>query len=146
MKIYLIIVCKGINLKKINLISEIRLIIKGKGTQKIIANFSDNVFDDGKCKYDNMPDKIYINGIYQNDVVIYVYNLTEEINNVKIIYNNSRITNSTSMFFGLMNITSIDFSAFDSSNVIDMSYMFYNCYNLSSKNLNKYTFFYIEKY
>ena len=39
------------------------------------------------------------------------------------------------MFSGLVNIKEIDLSEFDSSNVISMSHMFYDCQNLEKINL-----------
>lgn len=43
----------------------------------------------------------------------------------------SNVTDMSSMFYDCNNITSLDLSSFDTSNVIDMSYMFNNCESLT---------------
>lgn len=50
----------------------------------------------------------------------------------------SNVTDMSGMFFGCSNLTSINFNGFDTSNVTDMSGMFTNCSNLTSLDLSKF--------
>ena len=51
----------------------------------------------------------------------------------------SNVTNMYGMFYyGGYNLTGLDVSSFDTSNVTNMGYMFHECYNLSSLNLNNF--------
>ena len=49
---------------------------------------------------------------------------------------NLKINNMSYMFYDCSNLTNIDFSSFDTKNVTNMSYMFYNCVNLIKVNLS----------
>ena len=64
-----------------------------------------------------------------------VYNLSEQINNITIIWNRI-ITKCNSMFLYLSNITYIDLSNFNTSQVTSMPSMFYGCSSLILLNLN----------
>ena len=81
-----------------------------------------------------IPDEIYINdkikGISLNNIT--VDNIENEI---KLVWFN-KFNTCYSMFENISNITEIDFSQFDSSDVIDMQYMFYNCTSLQLLNLS----------
>ena len=103
--------------------SNITLIIKRKGYS--------NVFGD---KSDFKPDDIYINNKKQNEVQ-YSYNLTDENNIVEFIWNKNNI-NCKYLFFRCSNISKIDLTNFDTSEVTDMQYMFYGCSSLISWNLS----------
>jgi len=96
-----------ITLRKLNLVSEITIVIKGNGTQQILSTYN-------KKREYKLPNQILVNGILQNYTEKYVYNLTYEINNITMKRNN-QITNCNNMFEGLGNIISIDLSKFDSS-------------------------------
>ena len=78
------------------------------------------------------PDKVYINGNLQNRPESN-YNLTEENNDIVLIWNeNIRSTNS--LFRG-SDIQEIDLSNFNTSKLINIRYMFYECKSLKSINL-----------
>jgi len=116
------------SLKKLNLDSEITIVIKGNGTQQILSNSETIVYS-----YTNyeLPNKILINGILQNYIEKYVYNLTNQINHITMKWNN-QITNCNGMFQQLTNIISVDLSKFDSSKVVNFDSIFYNSYNIKS--------------
>ena len=129
MMVYLILIYI-INLSKeekkiyINSLSDITITIKGKGKQQIIStSFS--------------PNKIYINNILQNYTGSYANNLIEEMNVIKMEWNNP-LTSTNSMFSGLKNITNIDLSKFNSSQLTNMDYMFKGCTSLVSINLDNF--------
>ena len=100
-------------------LSEISLIIKGIGSQKILSNL------------ELLLSQIYINGYLQNSSVNMVYELTEEENDIKMIWNND-IENCDSMFYSLTNIIKVDLSKFDSSKVTIMKNMFTDYISLTS--------------
>ena len=78
--------------------------------------------------------------IEEKNINIFIENketeIKNKINNLKKgIYNiiikiNQKITNCKKMFYCCENILEIDFSNFDTKNVIDMSSMFCNCSSL----------------
>ena len=47
-------------------------------------------------------------------------------------FDTSNVTDMSSMFYGCLNLKSLDLSSFDTSNVTNMSYMFYICIRLST--------------
>ena len=79
------------------------------------------------------PDQIRVNfelkGTNANTITI--DNIEDEI---ELIWE-SKLNNCNSMFMGIGDITEIDFSSFDSSEVTDMELMFANCISLTSINL-----------
>ena len=110
----------------------IKLKINRIGIQNV---FTHNTGSDAFPKY-NFPDEIYINEEKQNDIN-YQYNLNKTENEIKLMWNNP-INNSAFMFFACHNITEIDLSNFDASNIIFMTYMFSHCFSLTSINLTNY--------
>ena len=111
--------------KEINILissNEIIIKIKGKGNQKIINDWNKN------------PSQIYINNESQSNLQN-TYNLENETNEVKIVWD-SPVNSCNSMFLLLVNITEVDLSKFDASQVTDMNQMFQNCTSLTSVNLN----------
>ena len=56
---------------------------------------------------------------------------------MKVVCDNS-ITDCNYMFYDCQNLTSLDLSEFDTSNVTNMRAMFYNCQNLTSLDLNNF--------
>ena len=127
----LIILFYIINISKAeNSISKIILTIKGNGTQKILGDFCPKMTI-------NYPDDIYANNIYQSKRGLFVYNLTEEINNITISWNR-QITYCRCMFYGLSNITYVDLSFFNTSNVTSTVSMFEGCSSLMSINLSNF--------
>ena len=110
--------------------SEITLKIKGKGDQYIITNKEETNYN----YVDTLPDKIYINGIKQEQTGKIAYNLIEEYNVVTLEWEYP-LKNCSNMFRSLKNITSADLSKFDSSKAESMYCMFIDCTNLKTINL-----------
>ena len=105
--------------------SKIALKIKGIGQK--------NIFNSSFRKY-YYQNEIYINGEKQNTVNnSYIFNKTH--NYVELIWNNM-INNTVSMFGNCKDITEIDLSNFDSSQLMYTYYMFYGCTSLTSINMN----------
>ena len=109
--------------------NEITITIKGKGKQHILSTFT------GSCNepsnFTSLPDQIFVNGILQNYTGKYVDNLINQTNKITMKWNNP-IKDCNVMFRNLNNITKIDLSKFDSSQVTDMRCMFYSCTSLQS--------------
>ena len=130
---YIIYISKGNDIS--NSISKIFLTINGTGNQRILSK---NINEDEKVyDFNYIPDSILVNNISQNIEDKYVYNLTKQVNNIIITWNN-QISNCSCMFYGLTNITKIDLSYFNTSLVTDMSYMFKGCSSLISLNINNF--------
>ena len=53
-------------------------------------------------------------------------------------FNTSNVTNMSTMFYGCRALTSLDLSCFNTSNVTDMSDMFDSCYSLTSLDLSSF--------
>ena len=129
---YLIIVFLNINLshniviRKLNSNNNITLRINSKGDQRIISD-----------KFTNYPETIIINELVQDYGGNITYNLTEEINNITIIWNNT-ISSCKSMFEDLSNIIEIDLTNFDSLMINDASNMFKGCSSLTSINFKNF--------
>ena len=121
------------NLIKLNSISEIVLTINGTGDQNILTQNSSCNYE--STVFESLPSQIFINGDLQNYTGFIVYNLIRPVNIIRLKWNYT-FTNCNTMFSSLNNITKIDFSAFDTSNVIDMRCMFRGCTSLQSLNLN----------
>ena len=118
-------------LRKLNLDSEITIVINGNGTQQILSTGRNPYY--GSC-YNELPNQILVNGILQNHTERYVYNLTQQINKITLKWNN-QITNCNSMFEGLTNIIMVDLTKFDSSKVKYFDSFFFNCQNIKSINI-----------
>ena len=125
-----IIKCKLFNL---NYESIITITIKGKGNHTILSS-SKLDYNGNNCIFEEIPNKILINGILQNYTGKEVYNLPYEINNITMKWENDLI-NCNAMFYELSNIIRIDLSKFDSSKVINMVGMFASCEQLESIDL-----------
>ena len=82
------------------------------------------------------PDEIYINGINQSQINSQ-YDLNISNNEIKLVWN-KQINNCYSMFNNCENITEIDLSHFDSSNVTSMGSMFFGCSSLVSVNFSNF--------
>ena len=94
----------------------------------------------GSVSYSNdapKPFEIYINGINQSPKKSsYYLNQTE---NLIMLKWKDKIESTAYMFYACNNISKINFSNFDTSNVNDMRYMFYQCsglYELDLSNFN----------
>ena len=118
-------------IRNLNFDWEIYLKIKGVGEQSILSDQRD-----GNMSFKSLPNIILANGNWQN-VDYKIYDLTEEINNITLIWDH-QITNCNLMFSGLSNIIEIDLSNFDSSGVTNMLKMFKDCISLTSINLNNF--------
>ena len=119
---YVLIFTIIIQFSKANLtllkLSEIKLVIKGTGTQQILYN---------SFRYD--PSEVIVNGNLKSTCRKSCYLGNEDKNEV-IIRFSSQINTCEYMFNGLRNIIEADLSNFDSSQVISMAYMFEGCANL----------------
>ena len=116
--------------------SEIILTIKGKNNQPILNNntyilYNPIINSDENYTFDTKPSEILVNGIKINEIDFYVYNLTEDENNITIKFD-KKLKNCNVMFYGLSNIRKINLQNFDSSEVTNMIGMFYGCSNLIS--------------
>ena len=77
------------------------------------------------------PDEVIINKNKQERVT-YQYYLTEKDNNIELIWNEqTEITTASCMFYTCENITEIDLSNYDSSQVNSTYRMFRNCTQLT---------------
>ena len=105
--------------------SNVTLTIKGPGFSDILSsNFS-------REYHQNIT---YINGIKNSTITNRYY--FNEINNTVVLTWNNPINNCYEMFCDCKNITKIDLSDFDSSQVTRMSKMFFGCSKISSLNLS----------
>ena len=118
-----------INFKIISTGQEINITIVGTGKQQIVYN--DTTY------YDFKPNKILINGILQQYTDYFVYDLNKNINVITMIWDN-KLSSCFGMFFMLSNITDIDFSNFDTSNVVNMRSMFSGANSLKVLDLSNF--------
>ena len=112
--------------RKINYLatdSEVTIRIYGKGTQQLLNN-----------NFKSIPYSLEINS------VPYIFNYTIDNlkyeNNVILMKFNNEITSCENMFSGSINITQIDMTKFDFSQVTSMKRMFYENKNLLKIKLN----------
>ena len=125
--LFLIIIrFKICSLKKLLYNSEIILTIKGSGTQRIL---SDN--------FGHIPSQILVNENEINEIKYYVDNLSDDINNITLVWNYS-LTNCSHMFHNLENITNIYFTNFNTSQVEYMDYMFSSCISITKLDLTSF--------
>ena len=104
--------------------SKITLKVKGIGDSALFNN-SNNL--------KNHLQDVCINGIHQ-DNIHYIYNLNQSDNLIELIFDDN-ITDCINMFYGCKNITGIDLSNFNTSQVQYMQSMFRDCSSLTSLNL-----------
>ena len=120
-------------LRKLNLDSIINIKIKGVGIQPILNVNRSSI--KGTNFFKKIPSKIEIN---EKNVEIrknMSYNLTRDINNITLFFNES-LGDYNYMFYGLNNITEIDFKEFDSSSLTQMIGTFAGCKSLISLNIS----------
>ena len=135
-------------------LSEISLKVKGQSSS--VRILSDSFFENYK------QFQVYIDGKVQSKSTA-VYALNNEINDIKIIFNNpistankmfyqgeniieinltkfdtSQVTNMNSMFSSCSSLISLDLSNFNTSQVINMNSMFSNCSSLISLNISNF--------
>ena len=115
---------ENIQIRKLNLYTKIKISIKEKGEQRVLYQ-----------NFNYHPEQILINDALENNINDnYTIELTgEEENNITIIWNET-LQNYSRMFYGLSNITKINFIDSNDTNIEDMSYMFNNCTSLISLN------------
>ena len=106
--------------------SNITLKVKGPGYNDIFSSHVD-------FKVHLYPDIIYINEELQ-ETVNSTYNLIKNVNVVKLIWNHT-VNSTNNLFRKCIDITEIDMTNFDSSEVTDMFAMFHTCSSLTSINL-----------
>ena len=111
------------NILSISKSSYILLKIFGAGEHSIISD-----------EFTNLPDEIYINNV-KKDNINTTYNLVEENNTIKLFWEN-QVKDCSKMFKKCYDISEIDFSNFDTSNIINMDALFYRCYSLKYLNLS----------
>ena len=153
---------KNIEFRKLTSIYEITIILKGTGNQYILSDSCP--LDSPAYRYEANPDEIIINGDSKTEISK-SYDLTQETNVIKMIWNNgltrfrqmfcgisniisaevkssisTDITDLRYMFAGCSQLESIDFSNFDSSKVVFMGYLFYECISLKSIDLSYFNF------
>ncbi len=105
--------------------SIITLKIKGQYQKPIFGSF-----------FTFFPKEIKINGVSKSPGQTN-YNFENEENIVQLIWDNNNQTNTcANMFNGGSDITEIDLSYFDTSQVTDMNKMFYKCTSLNSLKLD----------
>ena len=109
------------NRKFINLLSQIHLVINGKGNQSLLNN-----------AFYPEPYKVYVNSLYEDSCKKFCV-MEYEINHITLIFNET-IVSSENMFYGSNNMTEIDLSKFDFSRVVNASFMFRGCTNLKKIN------------
>ena len=108
--------------------SKIYLNIKGISQRHILGHL---------FRGNNYLNKIYINGYSQEISNKNIYNLNESNNYVELIWNDN-LDNCDYLFHAGNEITKIDLSNFDTSNVKSMQGMFYGCSSLTSLNLTNF--------
>ena len=106
--------------------SYVMIKVKGSGNKYI--------FYHGNCApKPNFPDEVWINEVKQDNVKT-SYDLDKEENNIKLVWYNS-VSNAICMFHYCNDITEIDFSNFDSSQVNQVWSMFKYTSSLITLNL-----------
>ena len=108
--------------------SNISLKIKGKGEKNVFCSMK----NDFPYKY--YPKIVYINGAIQNNVN-YSYFFEQEDNEILLTWIDN-LVDCENMFRGCINISEVDLSNFNTSEVTDMARMFFGCSSLKSINLS----------
>ena len=114
--------------------SKITLRIKGIGESILFGNITKYSFQNI-----NHLKEVSINGNKQ-DTIEYKYDFNETDNFVELIWDDN-VNNCQNMFYKCSNITEIDLSNFNTSQVTNMSYMFSYCNQLTSLNLSNFNTF-----
>ena len=129
----IIIILANINIA-FNYLSEINITVNGTGRQQILSSFSGTCSGIGGS-FNWLPNETLVNGVPQNSNDKYVDNLVNQTN-IKTMRWNYQVTTCLNMFRNLYNITIIDLSNFDTSNVEIFNCMFTYCTSLKSINVN----------
>ena len=83
--------------KKLNLISEITITIKGTGTQQILSNYT-GYCTDREVDFQTLPDEIIINHEINHPVGKFVYDLVEDTNEITMKWINTPLIDCNGMF------------------------------------------------
>ena len=97
--------------------SNITIKVKGTGEKNILSTYP-TYFPS-----DHFPNEVYINNI-KEDSVKNKYTLTEENNKIKLVWYN-KVSYICCIFCGCPDIYDIDFSDFDTSDLTNISWMFW---------------------
>ena len=106
-------------------------------TIKMYEGLNQSIINENYTKF---IQEIYINDELQTNIIS-TYNLSEEYNTIKLIFN-STLIDCSNMFKNCFNIYEIDFKDFNTSEIEFMYGLFYNCNSLKSIDLSD---FYIPK-
>ena len=136
---------KKMPLRKINFVSEIIIWINEIGEQKILSDEYNDYLPDEVLINDNIIEnnktKFYLNDT-ENKIVMRWNNLiTYLVNIIKMDlsnFNTSKVIDMKYMFCDCFLLTSLNSENFDTSNVINMEAMFSGCESLISLNLNNF--------
>jgi len=125
-----------IHIKKEDINKDIRIINSFENVKRELK-----LKDDDDFKYLNEKEikeniEIKINGKIIEFTYYYKFN-KEGKNIIEYSFKNI-LTKTCFMFYDCISLINLDFSKFDTQNVINMSYMFYNCYSLISLDLSKF--------
>ena len=118
--------------------SKITLKVKGNGEKKLLGckvPRSGRRFLSDEMLY-NYPDEVKINGIVSSSYNLY-YSCSKDNNIVEMIWNYT-ISNCDFMFYNCPDITEIDLSGLNTTDVESMRKMFYSCSSLTSLNLSNF--------
>ena len=110
---------KEIKYRKLIFTFDITITINNSGTHKILCD-----------SFTNLPNEISINGNAPSEIKN-EYELESGTNTI-IMKWNSDLGNCNNMFNGLSNIDSIEFSNFESTNIVEMYSMFNGCSSIKS--------------
>ena len=123
--------------KKLNFFtSEIKMIIKGKGIQRVFSTDL-TMLNNEFCGFFYPPTEIYVNDILQPTNNNYIGGLIHEENNITLKWS-STIKFTNCMFHGLSNIIQMDLSNFNTTGTTEMIGMFCGCSSLISLDLSNF--------
>ena len=96
---------------------------------------------DKTAYYYTEPEKVYLNEdssrmFYYNDIIFPADKMKDILDIDLSNFDTSNVTDMSAMFYGMSNLTSLNLSNFDTSRVTDMSSMFTFMYNLTTLNLS----------
>ena len=98
---------------------------------------------DNTAYYYTEPEKVYLNT--DSSWMFYLASSEQKIKNVLEIdlsnFDTSNVTDMSYMFYGMSNLTTLDLSNFNTSQVTDMKYMFTYMFNLTTLDLSSFNTF-----
>ena len=98
---------------------------------------------DKTAYYHTEPEKVYLNEdssrmFYYNSIIFPADKMKDILDIDLSNFDTSNVTDMSTMFYGMSNLTSLNLSNFDTSRVTDMSSMFTFMYNLTTLNLSNF--------